>query len=123
MRCRGNRQKRPNRAADPSGPQPGTPFGQLFGTRSGDKGPNANLGVFARNAVNFQWLSGYLTTQKLKQLLPDLSHLPITRHDFPNLLSLNFVIEQILEEGVAASTRFDPQAKGLGEYLRSTHIR
>ena len=108
---------------DPSGPELGTTFGYLFGARSGDKGPNANLGVFARNPANFQWLSGYLTTRKLKQLLPDLSHLPITRHDFPNLLSLNFVIEQILEEGVAASTRFDPQAKGLGEYLRSTQIR
>lgn len=104
------------------GPPEGSFFGDTFGTRSGDKGPNANLGVFARSAEHFSWLSEYLTVDRLKDLLPDLAHLPITHHFFPNLWSLNFVIEQILEEGVAASTRFDPQAKGLGEYLRATRI-
>jgi hypothetical protein len=28
-------------------------------------------------------------------------------------------VHGLLGEGVASSTRFDPQAKGLGEYLRS----
>ncbi len=97
-------------------------FGRIFGTRSGDKGPNANLGVFARSPEAFVWLSSFLTTTKLKELLPDLAHLPIDRHEFPNLLSLNFVIHGILEEGVAASTRADAQAKGLGEYLRSIRV-
>jgi hypothetical protein len=31
-------------------------------------------------------------------------------------------VHGLLEEGVAASTRFDPQAKGLGEYLRSRYV-
>jgi hypothetical protein len=106
----------------PSGPKSGTFFGETFGTRSGDKGPNANLGVFARSGEGFSWLEDYLTVSRLKELLPDIAHLPITRHCFGNLWSLNFVIEQILEEGVAASTRFDQQAKGLGEYLRSVRI-
>ncbi len=97
-------------------------FGRVFGTRSGDKGPNANLGVFARSPEAFAWLSMFLTTSKLKELLPDLAHLPIERHDFPNLLSLNFVVQGILEEGVAASSRADAQAKGLGEYLRSVTV-
>lgn len=104
------------------GPTNLVPLGAVFGARSGDKGPNANLGVFARSPEAFAWLDGYLTTDQLRELLPDLAHLPITRHDFPNLLSLNFVIEQILEEGVAASTRFDAQAKGLSEYLRSVSV-
>jgi hypothetical protein len=94
----------------------------VFGTRSGDKGPNANLGVFARSPEAFAWLSMFLTTGKLKELLPDLAHLPIERHDLPNLLSLNFVVQGILEEGVAASSRADAQAKGLGEYLRSVTV-
>ena len=41
------------------------------------------------------------------------------RHEFPNLLALNFVLVGLLGDGVAASVRSDPQAKGLGEYLRS----
>ena len=32
------------------------------------------------------------------------------------------MIHGLLGEGVAASTRFDPQAKGLGEWVRSRHV-
>ena len=32
---------------------------------------------------------------------------------------MNFVIDGILGKGVAYQARFDPQAKGLGEWLRS----
>ena len=41
---------------------------------------------------------------------------------FPHLRAVNFVIEGLLGEGVAASSRFDPQAKGLGEWLRSREV-
>ncbi len=41
------------------------------------------------------------------------------RYELPNLRALNFVIIGLLGRGVAASTRIDPQAKGLGEYLRA----
>ena len=40
-------------------------------------------------------------------------------HELPNLRAVNFVIEGLLGRGVAANTRIDPQAKGLGEYLRA----
>ena len=45
--------------------------------------------------------------------------LPIDRHPLPALRSLNFVIHGLLEEGVAAATRQDGQAKSLGEWLRA----
>jgi hypothetical protein len=32
------------------------------------------------------------------------------------------LIRDLLGEGVAASTRFDPQAKGLGEWVRSRMV-
>ena len=102
-----------------SGPTRHAPLGALFGTRSGDKGPNANLGVFARTPEAFAWLSGYLTVDKLKELMPEVEERKIDRYDLPNLLSLNFIFHGLLEEGVAASTRQDPQAKALGEYLRA----
>ena len=40
----------------------------------------------------------------------------------PNLRAVNFVLHGYLGEGVAASSAFDPQAKGLGEYFRSRRV-
>ncbi len=95
------------------------PLGAVVGARSGDKGGNANLGVFARSDDGWAWLDGFLTIDRLRELLPEAAALPIERHRFPNIRSLNFVIVGLLEEGVAASTRQDAQAKALGEWLRA----
>lgn len=103
----------------PSGPTTSAPLGRILGTRSGDKGGNANLGVFARSDQAWAWLDSYLTTDRLQELLPETAAFEIERHRFGNLLSLNFLIFGLLEEGVAASTRRDAQAKSLGEWLRS----
>jgi hypothetical protein len=94
------------------------PFGRLFGTRSGDKGGNANLGVWARSDAAYAFLRRNLTTDRLQSLLPDTAPYAIERYELPNLKALNFYIKGILGEGVAASLKSDPQAKTLGEYLR-----
>jgi hypothetical protein len=98
------------------------PLGLVAGSRSGDKGGNANLGVFVRSAAHYTWLDQLLTTEKLRELLPEAADLEIERHALPNILSINFLIHGILQEGVAASTRQDGQAKSLGEWLRSRHV-
>lgn len=97
-------------------------FGRLFATRSGDKGGNANLGVWAKNITTYSFLNRFLTVEKLKELLPDMAPFEIERHELSNLLALNFYIKGVLGEGVAASFRNDPQAKTLGEYLRAKVI-
>jgi hypothetical protein len=94
----------------------------VFGTRSGDKGGNANLGIFARSDAAWAWLDQFLDVPRLRSLLPEVAELEVDRHRLPSLRSLNFVIHGLLEEGVAASTRQDPQAKGLGEWLRARHV-
>ncbi len=109
--------------AVPEGPTRSAPLGDLFGARSGDKGPNANLGIFARDLKSFSWLSQFLTIEKLKELMPEAAERDVDRYDLPNLLSLNFIFYGLLEEGVAASTRQDPQAKALGEYLRAKVVQ
>ena len=101
------------------GPFVRVPLGLLMGARSGDKGGNANLGVWARSEPAYTWLRRFLTTEKLKELLPETAPLPVERHDLPNLLALNFVIVGLLGEGVAANSRQDGQAKSLGEWLRA----
>jgi hypothetical protein len=103
----------------PGGPTTPMALGQLFGARSGDKGGNANVGIFARSDAAWAWLDNYLSVEELRRLLPETAALDIDRDRLANLRSLNFVIHDLLEEGVAASTRQDAQAKGLGEWLRS----
>lgn len=106
----------------PAGPTRRAPLGLIAGARSGDKGGNANVGVWVRTDEAWRWLVHTLTTDKLRELLPETTDLPVTRHVLPNLRAVNFVIDGILGQGVAYQARFDPQAKGLGEWLRSRHL-
>jgi hypothetical protein len=103
----------------PTGDTRRAPIGRVVGARSGDKGGNANLGVFARSDEAWAWLDAFLTTERLRTLLPEAADLVVERHRLPALRSLNFVIVGLLQEGVAASTRQDGQAKSLGEWLRA----
>ena len=98
-------------------------FGDLYGTRSGDKGGCANNGVWAKNSKSFAFLSKYLSEEKLKELLPDLKDFKIERFELSNINSLNFYIHGILEDGVSSNNRKDSQAKSLGEYLRAKIIK
>jgi len=98
------------------------PLGRAFAARSGDKGGNANLGVWGRTPEAYAFLQQFLTTGKLKELLPDCAPYEIERYEMPNLLAVNFYIRGLLGDGVAASIRSDPQAKTLGEYLRAKVI-
>ncbi|GIH99304.1 acyclic terpene utilization AtuA family protein [Planobispora takensis] len=95
------------------------PLGAIMGARSGDKGGNANLGVWVRTPEQFAWLAGHLTAGRLRELLPATAGLTVERFELPNLLALNFVVHGLLGRGVAASPRLDAQAKALGEELRA----
>ena len=98
-------------------------FGDLYGTRSGDKGGCANLGIWAKNSLSFAFLYNFLTVNKLKELLPDLKEFKIERYELSNIYSLNFYIHDILQDGVSSNDRKDAQAKSLGEYLRAKKIK
>jgi Acyclic terpene utilisation family protein AtuA len=98
------------------------PLGRLCGARSGDKGGNANVGFWARDERTYAWLRAELTVERLRGLLTEAADLEIRRFELPNLRALNFVIIGLIAPGVAATTRPDAQAKGLGEYLRSRYV-
>jgi hypothetical protein len=119
------------RAARVPEPQPGepasadtvaVPLGRLCGARSGDKGGNANVGLWAASPAAYAWLLRHLTVEAFRALLTEASTLQVDRYELPNLLALNFVIHGLIAPGVSATTRPDPQAKGLGEYLRSRTV-
>ncbi len=98
------------------------PLGIIAGARSGDKGGGANIGVWVRTDAQWRWLATTLTVEMIRELLPEVQGLPVTRHLLPGIRAVNFVIDGILGKGVAYQARFDPQAKGLGEWLRSRHV-
>jgi hypothetical protein len=107
----------------PDGPTRRVPLGVLAGARSGDKGGDANIGLWVRDPDHYGWLLAVAgSPPAIHDLLPEAAHLDVEVHPFPNLLAVNVVVRRLLGDGVASATRPDPQAKGLGEYLRSRHV-
>lgn len=106
----------------PGGEPKAIPLGRLYGTRSGDKGGCANVGVWGKTDTAYGFLEAFLTVEKLKEICPDLAPWEIDRYEMPNLRALNFYIHGILGDGVSANNRLDGQAKSLGEYVRSRTI-
>ncbi|KAA9380488.1 DUF1446 domain-containing protein [Microbispora cellulosiformans] len=101
---------------------PVRPLGRIAGARSGDKGGDANLGVWVRDPAHYPWLAAFLTVERLRELLPEVGLLPVERFALPNLHALNFVVHGLLGRGVAASPLLDAQAKALGERLRAVRV-
>ncbi len=99
-------------------------LGRLAYARSGDKGGAANIGVWIpadhpRREAAYAWLAATLTSDRVRELLPETADLDIAVHPLPHLAAVNLVVERLLGDGVASSTRFDPQAKAVGEWLRA----
>jgi len=95
------------------------PLGTVVGARSGDKGGAVTLGAYARSDDAWRWLAAFLTVERLQALLPEARGLPVTRELLPGLRAVLFQVPGLLGQGVAAGTRFDPQGKAVGEWLRS----
>jgi hypothetical protein len=118
----------PQRVADPRAEDTvHLPWGRLIGARSGDKGGNANIGVWVRDGLpdpdaTYAWLTEVLTPWELQRLLPECADLVVDRYDLPNLRAVNFVVRGLLGRGVAENAFLDPQGKGLGEYLRARWV-
>lgn len=106
----------------PSGSTRRAPLGLVAGARSGDKGGACNVGVWARDDAGWRWLVHFLTVDEFCRLLPEAANHRVTRHVLPNLRALNFVVDGLLGEGVAAQARFDPQGKAVAEWLRARHV-
>jgi hypothetical protein len=112
---------------DSAGPTRRMPLGFVAQARSGDKGGDANIGLWVSSEAHepeksLAWLAEFITPERIKELLQETEIYEVTVHPLPNLRGLNVVVHGLLGEGVAAGTRFDPQAKALGEWLRSRRV-
>ena len=112
----------PELLARPDGGTRRVPLGTAFGARSGDKGGDCNVGVWAANDDGYGWLAQHLTPALVRELLPEAADLEIRRSLLPNLRAVNLVLVGLLGEGVSSAYRFDPQGKAVGEWLRSRYV-
>jgi len=106
----------------PGGPRADVPLGVLAGGRSGDKGGNANVGLWADTDAGFEWLEEEIDVEQFRLLLPEVDEMAIERHVLANLRAVNFVVHGVLGWGVASNLRLDSQAKGLAELVRSRTV-
>lgn len=106
----------------PEGPTERVSLGKVFGARSGDKGAHANVGIWGRSDTAYAWLQKHLTIEGLLEIFPEAEGHEVLRVELPNLKAVNFLIRGILGGGAASGGRFDPQAKGLAEFVRSRKV-
>jgi hypothetical protein len=97
-------------------------LGTIANARSGDKGGNGNVGLWVRTREQYDWLSTYLTPERMRELLPEAAGLDVRAYRLPNLLAVNYVIVRLLDGGATETMRFDAQAKALGEYVRAKEV-
>ncbi|MCO5997508.1 acyclic terpene utilization AtuA family protein [Actinoallomurus rhizosphaericola] len=105
-----------------AGPTVEGPLGRLVHARSGDKGGNANVGLWVADPEAWPWLAATMTTERFQELLPETRGLAVDRYVLPNLRAVNFVVRGLLDGGATEARRFDTQAKALGEWLRARHV-
>jgi hypothetical protein len=102
-----------------AGPTRRVPLGAIADARSGDKGNDANVGLWVSSEDAFAWLRSALTVARFRELVPEVGDRAVERYELPNLRALNFVLRGFLDGGAAAGLRLDRQAKALGEFVRS----
>ena len=101
------------------------PLVKLAVARSGDKGNYVNIGVIARAPEYLPWIAEALTPEVVVDWM---SHVldpllgRVERWYLPGTHSLNFLLENALGGGGAASLRGDPQGKALAQQLLDIQI-
>ncbi|MCD2186121.1 acyclic terpene utilization AtuA family protein [Actinomycetospora soli] len=118
---------RTDRATGPvarfAGPSRRVPLGRVVGARSGDKGGNATLGLWARTDEVHAWLADVWTDPFVADLLgPDAEGCELRRWSLPNVRAVGVTVVGFLGRGVADNLSLDAQAKGLGEFVRARHV-
>lgn len=91
--------------------------GDIAMARSGDKGADANVGVWARTDADYEILQRELTAERVKGHFAAVCHGDVVRYELPNLRALNFILRDALHGGASASLRTDAQGKTYGNGL------
>ena len=99
------------------------PLGTLAYGRSGDKGDNANVGIFARRPEYRAILESEVTEAAVAEYFSHRVHGPVTRWRLPGIGGFNFLLRRALGGGGMASLQADPLAKAYAQMLLDMPVR
>ncbi len=91
--------------------------------RSGDKGDNANIGIFARRPEFEPILDAEVTEEAVARWFAHRIHGKVTRWRLPGIHGFNFLLRQALGGGGMASLKADPLAKAFAQMLLDMPVR
>lgn len=94
----------------------------IASARSGDKGADANVGVWTDSDERYAVLVEQLTAARVEKHFAKLCRGGVIRYELPNLRALNFILRDSLDGGGAASLRTDAQGKTLSLGLLQLEI-
>jgi hypothetical protein len=91
--------------------------------RSGDKGDNANIGIFARKPEYQPILDSEVTEEAVAQYFAHRIEGKVSRWRLPGIAGFNFLLRQALGGGGMASLKADPLAKAFAQMLLDMPVR
>lgn len=97
-------------------------LGEFASARSGDKGADANIGVWVSAEQEYRLIVEQLTEDVVAQHFRALCRGGVTRYELPNLRALNFILHDTLDGGGSQSLRTDAQGKTLSLGLLQLYV-
>ncbi|MBM3650126.1 MAG: DUF1446 domain-containing protein [Alphaproteobacteria bacterium] len=91
--------------------------------RSGDKGDNANIGIFARAPEYQPILDSEVTEEAVAKYFAHRIQGTVSRWRLPGIDGFNFLLRQALGGGGMASLKADPLAKAFAQMLLDMPVR
>ena len=85
--------------------------------RAGDKGDVSNVSLIAYNKFGWKNIQANATEDMVLSIFKHFGATRVKRYELPNLMALNFVIQNALGGGVNSSLRLDRHGKTLSSYL------
>jgi len=113
----------PAKPSTVSGATGTVPLVALAYGRSGDKGDNANIGIFARSPEYVPILESEVTEDAVAKYFAHRIGGPVTRWRLPGIGGFNFLLRQALGGGGMASLKADPLAKAFAQMLLDMPVR
>ena len=109
--------RRFDHAAAAGGERVVVPLSALAVARSGDKGDRAHVAVIARDPRFAAVIGEQLTPQAVAVWFSHLAKGTVRRYDVPGISAYNFVLDEALDGGGAASLRNDPLGKTFSQII------
>lgn len=110
-------------AMPPTGATETVPLVALAYGRSGDKGDNANIGIFARKPEYQPILDAEVTEEAVARYFAHRIEGKVSRWRLPGINGFNFLLRQALGGGGMASLKADPLAKAFAQMLLDMPVR